>query len=542
MSKGAHRLTVLMLSLATCAALADQAAAQDNKSGDPIPAGNPEFGPGDSDPIKPKGLETKFRMGSEIHAFENKDFRELDESSDQAIIDSDDRHTFAYSTLSAFLGYQINEDLRVNVGVAHNGLWSRDQIGGQAQLAGALFFSHLNMIYSPINTDDFKLSFSVGRQPFAIGGVPKDYFLDDLLDSVVVEADAGKAGRLRILALDFFTSSDLPRASFTRYVSGRETTLGLRGDTFTLRTGGVYENDKIVDGLTVKAYYFFADMGGGPVDESGADISFGGSLGNFADNDFVWMAGGRVSYDLDLGDTGNVLFYGDFAHSSGIDRKEVVAFDVDISGNAFGGGVDSKLSFGESFGLEFAADFYRFDGPEYSQNGLRFQHGFVGFRGRRIGGLNADRYAGWFPSAVMSAGGLNFREHEPARARGTQSLHAGLGFVIMQNTLLRADMWLLQDTGSSNLNQADLDNIDPPFGYSREEFFAQSRLGLDLGTEIDLQLTHRFNENLKGFIVYGLFMPGDFYGIEINRVGGNARGSNDPQNFWGFTAGTTVEF
>lgn len=516
---------------------------EDTDIGDELPVGNPEFGPRIVGPDKAedKRLTTEFSVRSEIHAYDNLDFRGLDESSDQAIIDSDDRHTFAYSNISAFLSYQVHPTVRVNLGMSHNGLWSEDQLGSEAELSGALFFSHLNTEYTPVNNDAFELTFRFGRQPFKIGGVPLDYVLDDILDCVVLEADARKAGRLRVLAFDLFTSNDNPSASFVRYVSGREVSLGLRGDTFSLRSGAVYENDALIDGLTFKAYGFYSRIAGGPIEESGADISYGGALGNFSDNDFVWVAGARAAYDLRFGDAGGATFYGEFAHSGGIDRKEVVARDVEISGNAFGGGVLLDFDTGD-VALEGGVDSYYFDGAEYAGDGLRFEHGFVSFRGRRVGGLNTNRYAGWFPSAVLDRDGILFNEHEPERAGGTQFLHAGLGVVFMGKTKLRGDVWSLRDTGSTFLNFADLDNIDPPFGYSREEFFAQSRVGKNLGMEFDLQVEHKFNDFFRAYVVYANFLPGDFYGIEINRVAGNARGSDDPQTFWALTAGTVVDF
>lgn len=522
-------------------ALAGEAAAQQDVD---LPVGNPEAGTGSGEDETSKKLETEFSIRSEVHSFDNLDLRALDESSDQAIIDSDDRHTFAYSSISAFFGYQVHDEVKVNVGVSHNGLWSEDQLGLDSERSGALFFSHLNFTYTPIKNDDFSLSFTAGRQPFRIGGVPRDYILDDLLDALVVEVGLGAAGGLRILALDFFAENDLPRASFVRYVSGRNPVLGLRGDTYTLRSGAVYENDKLVDGLDVKAYGFYADIGGGPIDESGADISFGGSLGNFSDNDFVTLFGARASYELKLSDQesnpSHVLAYGEFAHSQGIDRKEVVARDVEINGNAFGGGVEVVYG-DESWEVMALGEFYLFDGPDYAGDGLEFERGFVGFKGRRVGGLNLDRYAGWYPAAFTGSGGVHHDPHGIERASGTQLIHGGLA-LRLADTTVRGDIWLLADTGSTFLDPAELDSIDPPFGYSREEFFAETRLGKSLGTEIDVQLNHVFNEVFSGYAVFGTFLPGEFYEIEINKVAGTALGSKDPQTFWAVTAGGVVSF
>ncbi len=512
------------------------------QSGGGLSVGNPEAGSGSADPDKPAALETEFTLRSEFHAYDNLDLRLLDESSDQSIIDSDDVHNFAYSSISAFVGYQVNDEVRVNVGLGHNGLWGEDQIGGEAELSGALAFSNLTILYTPIKSENFTLTFSAGRQPFTIGGVPRDYIFDDILDALVVTADFGAGGALRVLAMDYFTNHDFPDAAFARYISGRETIFGLRGDSYTLRSGAIYENDKIVDGLDVKAYVFHADIGGGPVGDSGADVSFGGTLGNFSDNDFVNLFGARLSYTLKPEDSGLELrLFGEFAKSQGIDRKEVVARDVEISGNAFGAGLEVSFKVTEDFSLDLAGDFYSFDGPDYASDGLEFERGFVGFKGRRLGGLNLGRYAGWYPAAHTSSSGVTFSPHDIERASGTQIIHGGLG-VTMIGTSLRADLWLLSDTGSTFLDPNNLDNIDPPFGYSREEFFAETRLGKGLGTEIDVQLNQQLNKELEAFLVYGVFLPGEFYEIEINKVAGSALGSPTPETFWALTGGVSVTF
>jgi hypothetical protein len=523
--------------------------------GQDSPAGDPESGSGSADPDAPEDLELEFKMRSEFHAFDNLDLRALDESSDQAIIDSDDNHNFAYSSLSAFIGYQVNSSTRVNIGLSHNGMWGEDQIGREAELVGALGFSHLSIIYDAVDTDNFSLNFSLGRQPFEIGGVPRDYILSDLVDALVVTADMGIGGALRILAVDFFTNHDLPDAAFARYIGGSESFRGLRGDTYTLRTGAIYENDDIVDGLDLRLFAFHADIGGGRIDETGADVSFGGTLGNFSDNDFVNLFGGRVSYRYDIDESGShVRVFGEFANSQGIDRKEVVARDVEITGNAMGGGLEFEYNVSDSVGFYAAGDFYKFDGPNFAGDGLEFDHGFVGFKGKRVGGLNLGRYAGWYPSAHTSNDGFEYNPHDVERASGTQFIHGALSGSFSGLTL-RADLWMLKDSGSSFLNNdasgaertpeqvaAAIDDIDPPFGYSRDEFFAQARLGKDLGMELNVSMAYDVNDALEVFAVYGVFLPGEFYEIEINKVAGTALGSADPQDFFAFTAGASVVF
>jgi hypothetical protein len=504
---------------------------------DGLVAGDPEAGPGPvAEPEADERLKMDFRIRSEVHSYDNLDLRLLDETTDQDIIDTDDRHVFGYSGISARLSYQVRRDLDVYVGLAHNGLWGEDQLGQNAKFGGALNFSHLAFDYRIADTDGFKLSLSMGRQPFKIGGVPTDFMLDDILDAVVLTADMGSAGAFRWLALDYYTANDLPSASFVSYVGGRETSLGLRGDTYTLRTGLIYENeDDAVEGLTVKAYWFYADVGGGPISEAGADYAEGGALGNFSDNDFTHMAGGRGAYKIDLSEGSWLNFYGESAYSWGIDRKSAVARDVETVGLAYGGGLEAD--FGPVY---VAADFYHFDGANYAGDGLEFERGFVSFKGKRVGGLNLNRYAGWSPSSYLGRGGAEHNPHDTNRAGGTQTIHAALALE-MDDFTLRLDGWHLTDTSETFLSLEEIDGIDPPFGYSREEFLAASgRSGKALGTEIDVQAIVHAGEGLSFFTHYGLFLPGEFFEFEIDKVAGTALGGTE--SFWAVAGGATVEF
>jgi hypothetical protein len=497
-------------------------------AGDPEDPSEPS-GPADSD------LDLKFQLRSEAHAFDNLDLRPLDESTDQRVIDSDDRHVFGYTGISASAAYRVRDGLDVYAGLSHYGLWGEDQLGGQASYGGVLNFSRLGFSYLLQDGEDFSLTLRVGRQPFRIGGVPTDYMLDDVLDAVVLEADLGTAGGLRWLALDYYTANDLPSASFVRYVAGRQPVLGLRGDTYTLRTGVIYENENdAVEGLTVKGYWFYADIGGGPITESGADYSEGGSLGNFSDNDFQNMAGGRTAYRIDM-DGSYLNFFGEGAYSWGIDRKELVARDVETVGAALGGGLEANFD-----PVYLALDYYQFDGATYASDGLEFERGFVGFKGKRVGGLNLNRYAGWSPSAYLGRGGVEHAPNDVDRAGGTATIHGALALEIDPVTV-RVDVWHLTDTSESFLSVADIDGIDPPFGYSREEYFAASaRSGKVLGTEVDLQLICKAAGELEFFFHGGVFMPGEFYEVEIDKVAGSALGGTE--TFWAATAGATVDF
>jgi hypothetical protein len=503
---------------------------------------NPEYGPGieGKRPSADKPLNTAFTMRSEVHSYNNLDLRPLKETSDLDVITTDDRHTFAYSTIIGEVQYLVAKPLHISISLAHNGLWGEDQLGQAGMNTGVLSFYELAMHYTPVQTSALSVNVSLGRQPFSIGDAPRDYVLDDVLDALVIEVNARKAGRLRILAFDYFSANDLPSASFVGYIGGKEPVLGLRGDTYTLRTGGLYENvGTLVKGLMFKAYVFYADIGGGPVTETGADISYGGSLGNFSDNDWNMVAGGRAGYTYDFG-TGTAGLYVDGAYSKGVDRKEAVARDTKADGLMIGGGIGASVSPSDSFKAELALDFYRFDGAEYDENGLVKNHGFVGFKGRQVGGLSIDRYAGWHPSAYVGSGGIERTPQNIENIGGKQFLHAGLKLTILQDLMLQGDFWMYQDTSSTKLDMQRLITLDPPFGYSREEFAAEARLGKSLGNEVNVQASYQALKELQFYASSGLFMPGDFYKIPIARVAGTSLGGQ--ATFWGISGGAVVHF
>ena len=430
--------------------------------------------------------------------------------------------------------------------MAHNGLWGEDQIGSEGAQIGVLNFYELMFSYTPLDLKPVALSVDVGRQKFSIGGVPKDYVMDDVLDAVVLNLDLRKFGRIRALALDFYTGSDLPDASFVRYVSGQQPVLGLRGDSFTLRSGLVYEQEgdnALVKGLMFKAYFFYADIGGGPIEETGADISYGGSLGNFSDNDWAAVYGARAGYTLALDEDAKVTVYAEGAQSTGIDRKEDVARDVELDGIAYGGGLVAEVKgLGGKLGASLEADFYHFDGGEYASDGLQFNHGFVGFKGRQVGGLNMDRFSGWHPSAFVGSGGVAHSPQNMERIAGTEFLHVGASVLLYDRLELSGDWWMFTDTTNTFLDPGALNTIDPPFGYSREEFAAEERFGKALGQEINGRLDLKLTEALSTYATYGIFTPGSYYDLRIDRVAGTSLGGPSVTDFWAANAGAVVKF
>ena len=485
-------------------------------------------------------LSVKVRSSTGLYQMENRDFRALDESSDRAIIDSDDRRLFGHTDVAAEIGYRVRADLRFDAELKYDVLWRDDQLGRAAGSTGDLNVYRLNVTYDLVKTPGFGLQLTMGRQPFSIGGVDRDYVLAGTLDAVVAKADFGGAGAIRVLAIDFFGGNSLPQNGYQFYRAGRETSYNLRGETNTLRSGAIYEID--VAGLDARAYYFYATIGGGPVEESGADITYGGALGNFRDRDYQHLAGGRLAYTHDLGGS-ELRAYGEFAHSEGLDRKAPTDRDVVTVGNAYGGGASYALDGGD-FGLSLGGSFYHFDGSLYGSDGLEYERGFVSFKGSRIGGLALARHAGWRPASHVDSAGVVYAPHDQTRVSGTEFINADVA-LRLGKTELKFAYWLLTDTSATFLDIPNLENLtpEPPFGHTRAEFQAQERLGRSLGTAMDFELIHNFNEAFGLVLSYGQFTPGDFYAIEADRVAGDQRTALGGQEvFWVGHFGSRVQF
>ena len=65
---------------------------------------------------------------------DNADLRPLDERSDRAIIDSDDRRFFGHSDLQLDLSYQVSPRLQTVGSLKYDVLWRDDRIGRSERL------------------------------------------------------------------------------------------------------------------------------------------------------------------------------------------------------------------------------------------------------------------------------------------------------------------------------------------------------------------------------------------------------------------------
>jgi len=296
-------------------------------------------------------------------------------------------------------------------------------------------------------------------------------------------------------------------------------------------------NPEKLPGLDVRAYGYFSHVG---ASGTGSDISYQGRLGNFTDKDWVVNAGLRASYTIaDL-----VTPFAAFDMSVGVDRKELVTYDVDTTGFSWSAGVvvDKDKEHKMDVGVHAELRYFEAQGPAYDAQGLQYSHGYVGMKARQVGGLVANRFLGWHPTAYLGWRGIEDTPQETDRKSGTRVISLDGDIALPGPVSLNLGYWFLQDTGVTLLDLDDLDTITPPYGYSREEFRAEGRLGKVLGHEIDFGAQLRLSKFLDLYAQGGILLPGPYYRQVIARVAGTALGSEDPQTAWDASGGVRLNF
>ena len=489
---------------------------------------------------KTSGLEAHAFFETEWHEYDNLDLRALDESSDQAILDSDDRNGFAFTGVSLDLAYQIDPSLRMVIGTSYRGLWGNDQIGNINRFGGFLYFNGLYIEYTP--QTKYQPTVRLGRQRYDLGGIggAREYILGDVIDALRVDLPLGNIGRLETFPVTVLgLSAENSDVNFVSYVGAQTSQVfGFRGQRMTSRHGGtlVIAPEKL-PGFDARAYGYFTRVG---ALGSGSDISYQGRLGNFADRDWTANFGVRASYKIaDL-----ITPFAQFDASVGVDRKELVTYDVETNGFAWGAGavLDKPKTSKKAVGGRVELQYFDATGPAHAEDGQQYSHGYVGMKARQVGGLVANRFMGWHPTAYLSSFGVEDTPHETDRKSGTRVVSVEGKVDLPGPVSVGLGYWFMQDKGVTALDMSKVDTITPPFGYSREEFRAEARLGKTLGHEIDANVGVQVGEHLQLVLASGVLLPGKFYGIEIARVAGTALGSGAPQIAWDFTGGARVGF
>lgn len=478
------------------------------------------------------------RFETEGYTFDNLDFRALDTSSDQAIYDSDDRSSLAFTGAAAELGMNVDDKTKFVMALSHRGLWGDDNTGKVNAYNSAFYFTNLFGEYKLGDVGKVR----VGREYFELGGLggAKDYALADVVDQVRVNIKVGDVGRFVLIPVGILgNASRNDRANFVNFTAGGESEwedlYNFDGDRMVRRHGAMFVLDGVAE-LDLRAYAFYTDVG---ARGTGADITYEGRLGNFADNDWVANYGLRASYAA-----GIVTPYATVDLSQGVDRKELVARDVDNNGLAVSVGMRVRPEDGDG-GPIADLTLYQAAGSQYAEDGLQTSHGFTSMKARQVGGMLADRFMGWHPTAYSGSHGIADTPHTIDRRSGMRFAHAAFGWRAEGFSAV-GSWWTFQDTGATELAIDKLDSIDAPFGYSRREFAAEERLGKTLGHEANLDLGYRLSKALRIQAGGAVFLPGAYYEIPVARVAGGYEGARTSLGgdamAWAASLGTQMSF
>lgn len=474
----------------------------------------------------------------DIWTWNNRDLLELDETTVQDIIDTDDRTTLGNVDLKATFLFRPDEQLTLQASVIAGAPFA---LSANSRVAGdPIHLSAASIHYAPLDSDAVGLDFAFGRHAWGIGVAPsgRDFIQAGAVDGVSARLNLRKGGTIDWLAFEIFGANDQTETGYYYTKPGNDLVNRFDGETNTYRMGFVYRNESLVDNLGLAAYFMYATIGASGITNTGADVALGGATGNFRDRDYLRNYGLRARYDASYESGLHTDVYFEFGLSEGVDRKAPEYVDVDLGGTMFGGGVGVGYDFGAG-SIGVGGDYYSFDGASYSATGgLEFDRGFTSMRGDRVGGIAMGRLASWRPSAVLDRGGIDHSPHDWDRQAGLSFARAGLDFAYADFSLA-LDFYLYTDTAESSFNFATLAETTPPLGFSREEIDAQRRAGLALGNELSVELRQELTEWAGLSLGLGLFNPGEYYDIEVARVASfnddrPALGGDRTTQFWAF--------
>lgn len=315
---------------------------------------------------------------------------------------------------------------------------------------------------------------------------------------------------------------------------------GLNGDVSTYRWGGIFSfEEALPKGMDPRLYGYYATVRG---NGGGSDHSLNGQLGNFSDNDWAAMFGGRFAYHVNLKLFEELTVYTDFAYSTGKDLKEEAEPPADWTGTGWGLGVLLKMK--GKIAPIVDVGVFSFSGPEYDNQGNLVNHGFVSFKGDEVGGLLLKRYWGVHPSGYVDDDGIDTTPFDANRKSGLFMMHFGVGVEINTKYQVMLDIWMLTDNGSSKVDFKNVAEINNRF-RSNAEISAQERLGKSMGQEINLTFEYNPDKLLKFFVVSAIFFPGDFYKNPIEEAAssnGGPKGAKQDADFTGFAFGTEFKY
>lgn len=530
-------------------------------------------------------LQWRLKFWTSFNYFNNADLRELDDTNEESIRNTDDRMSFGVAGAELDFFIPVNERLDFRLDIWKMGLYGNDQLAGRDRVNdsrvtftgsntvnfGQLWFN-VHLFKNPKRND--LLDLKIGRQFFDIGGaIDREYYMFDIVDAAVLNAH-GWWGNFDILAIDYFGSGvRTDDVNFVQFLSYDETKInGFDGKKNTWRSGAVYKYSFLGEAeddethLDLRAFYFAARIGAGR--DGGADTCNNGTTCNDPDEDFNVMRGIRLNagYEKFI----NLAFT--YGESFGVDRKartiNYESRDIDTNGKAYH--LELEFLFFDKM-LRFTPSYFYAQGGKYRLDATQYSHGFVSFKGQQAGGILADLNWGNHPTAYTDDDGYDSfpfadTEGSPSRKSGTEVQHLflaldlGLLWKPLRHLELHLKWWRYNDTNQLSLIGETawspgriIGSPSVPTAYERDllynfakDFYperaglldAYRAFGLPMGEEYNVSLEWSIYDNWRAWATWGVLRPMRFYTIP-GLVNGAPEGN---ALFTGFQAGTTFFF
>ncbi|OHD54859.1 MAG: hypothetical protein A2Y33_15905 [Spirochaetes bacterium GWF1_51_8] len=465
-----------------------------------------------------KSLKLKAYLMNKFYKMGNGDLMNTDGSSYATVEDTDDEFFLGFSEIGVSAEVQVLDYIFIEAEISRPGYWGNDSLTtGSPYNAFYVWtlYSKFDIAQAVFNTKAMALDFIIGRQPVAIveSEVHNNYVLDDTLDAFLLNFEMKDMGIGAALFLDFF-SLNSPNGDIYTLKSPRHdyTVPYFNGDVNIFKAGLVPywkmtgSAADAVKTLAVSPYFLFSRVGAtgdGTYNMGGYERSRIGTEGNFADNDWLMIAGADILFEMD----GVSLFF-EGAYSFGIDRKSTDKPNVDISGVMlhFSGEADI-LEW-----LNFGAEFVYSSGATTDKYGNYLNYGFVSMKGDKVGGYIFRNYYGIYPSAYVNYSGIDFNPIEAKHKAPIMAASAKLGIENLdlsgvapgkQGLNASIEGWFYMDTSATSMDT----NIILP-----ANIYDELRLGRMMGIEIDLAVSYVFSQGVfEVGLEGGMFIPGPFY-------------------------------
>ena len=487
-------------------------------------------------------FQWKVKFWTSFNYFNNGDLRTLNETTETDVERTDDKLRFALSGAELDMFIPINARLDFRVDLWKTGFWGHDQLSGRDNNndprdtysgSNTVNFGlvNMNVHFFKNPTRDKKLDFTVGRQDFRIGGnVAEDFFQRDTIDGLVLRGAWKPFGRLDVMLFDWYSSgANNEDVYFVTYIShDNEKVHGFDGNVNTFRSGYVYTYPLIGDSelggthLEGRIFYYLAKYAAG--NDGGSDLSNQGVSGNFADRDYAVMRGARIS----AGWRDYLKISATKAESFGIDRRKpanlIYNQDIDTNGKAYDVELIVQYDLANLIKFRvkpaFVGSFFHADGGRYYIDSKQYSHGFVSFKGDRMGGIIHALNYGNHPSAFTDDDGIDDFPFERRRRTGTDVTRAGIRVTLWEQLTIRADAWWMRDTNANDLLADQTDTVaqnatigaaQPVYQAQTSALAAQRRFGADLGREVNLGIDWKIYKNWDFWFTVGWFDPGRYF-------------------------------